>query len=355
MHTLPRKTTVRITAAISLAMMGFCANRALADDPQINHVERHLHTANSTYDAVGNVVQTVDPVGHTTTYAYDSTGDRSTTAAGNTTTYSYDALDRATAQTSNPSSYTYDADGNDTRTVGGVTTPSTYDQAGNSQIDDDGHGIVTRYQYDSTSGAGSTMETDPLGNTTTYSYDTLHRTTGISGGDPDGNTTTYQYDALNRRVTMTDALGGVNSTNNDTTSSGSADLGFTTRYQYDARGSIMTHSAGSTLDVTLTDMTTGTTVFKYDANAGDALGNTTTYQYDPGTGVNMGTLQGPLEGTLLEGHTYRYSYSYDINQSLAQTGTGNVSVTLDLTPLPEPGMVGLLLVGTALVRRRRSV
>jgi YD repeat-containing protein len=340
-------------ASLIAAILGLTATSALADAPQVNHAEKHIHTTSTAYDAVGNVVTSTG--GGTISYNYDAQGNRSSTSGGNTITYTYDALDRATSP-SGPPSYTYEEIGNDSTTSGGNTTSSTYDTNGNSITDHDTLGNTIQYQYNST-GGGTTTETDPGGRTTTYTYDPTYHSTEVTGNDPLGNTITYQYDTSNNRILDTDAISGVNNSNNtDTMSSGSVELSVTTRYQYDAHANIVTHSAGSSANVTLYDETGNTVIFQYDANTPDALGNTTTYQYDPVGGANMGTLTGPLEGTLLEGHIYRYSYSYDVNQQLAQTGNGNLSLTLNLTALPEPSLLApAAIVASAMFHRRRHV
>jgi YD repeat-containing protein len=342
-------------AIVSAAILTLGISTARADDPQITHAEKHVHTTHTVYDAIGNVVVTTGS--GTMSSAYDSSGTINTDTGTNGITYQYDALDRATTTTGGPTSYTYDQTGGDSETPhnGNAGASMGYNSSGASATDDDHVGNTITYQYDSLGRGITTDSNSGDGRTTTYDYDALNRQTGISGTDPLGNTTTYQYDSLNRRITETDAIGGVNNTDNtDTTSSGSVEMQFTTQYQYDALNRTTTTDAGSSMSVQLYDETTNTTVYQYDASDLDAPGRTTMYQYDPSGGVNMGTLQGSLEGDLLPGHVYRYSYQYDVNQNVTQTGSGDLSLTLNLTPLPEPGSIALIgLAAPWVIRRRR--
>ncbi|GAA5178696.1 polymorphic toxin-type HINT domain-containing protein [Rugosimonospora acidiphila] len=152
------------------------------------------------YYANGDLAQSVDPSGLTTTFTYDALGRKvsetevsSATPSGVTTTYTYDALSRLVSTTEPPTTdvvtnvqhqgrttNTYDADGNLTRTdvadlLGGdPTRTTTYDY--------DDHDRLVRV-------------TDALGNETSYGYDDFGNRTSMV--DANGNEYEYGYTARN--------------------------------------------------------------------------------------------------------------------------------------------------------------
>src|SRR5207248_2645640 len=109
------------------------------------------------YDAIGNVLAATDPLGRTTSYAYDN-------------------LDRRTVITSP------DPDG-----AGPQTAPAT------------------QFAYDSV--GNLIRSTDALGRPTAFTYDVLNRMLSVT--DALGGTATMQYDPLGNLTKMTDALGRV--------------------------------------------------------------------------------------------------------------------------------------------------
>ena len=203
------------------------------------------------YDAVGNLVELIDPDGEVTVYAYDDLGrltdiDRPN---GTSTAYDYSVLhrpDRIThfvgttveaeyaftyddharvSSSSGPDgdrSYTYDGLGRVSAiTTDGDTRSFTWDAVGNlvSQTDPSG---TTTYTYDAdhrllsaTGPAGTTTygwsdrgaleEIDGPGGVTTYTYDDLDRLTEVLL--PDGDVVSYGYDALGRLIERSDADG----------------------------------------------------------------------------------------------------------------------------------------------------
>ncbi|WP_435005384.1 RHS repeat domain-containing protein [Tundrisphaera lichenicola] len=113
-------------------------------------------------DADGNLATVKDPLGHTTTSAYD-------------------ARDRLASQT---------------RPSGGGTTTYTYDLAGNLATVKDPVNNVTSYGYDAAN--RQTTETDPRGKVTTYAYDLSGNLTKVT--DRLGRITSYAYDADDRET-----------------------------------------------------------------------------------------------------------------------------------------------------------
>ena len=227
------------------------------------------------------VLSTVaDPLGHTTTFAYDPAGSVAlvTSPPSSQTTYTYNSSERVITVTDPLGVVTtnaYDSEGrmtSSTPTVGAATT-NTYNSMGRLAQQTEGSDTTT-YTYDASNRVIEVA--DSLGDTTTYTYDFMGRVasetaTPPSGGltttityDPHGNvievsesggpTTTYTYDALNRVIQETETTGGVTDT---------------TTYAYDAAGDL----------ISVTDPDDNATKFTYDSY-GDVISMT-----DPNGGV----------------------------------------------------------------------
>lgn len=200
------------------------------------------------YDALGNLLEAVDPTGASTKSTYDAAGRVITaTASGVSTKTTYNAVGQVTSTSvgdASPTTYEYNAGGRLVSQIGPLGnapggTPSadrtqyTYDAAGNrtttrdplgkssvTTYDGDGRvtqqkapgGAVTSYEYDP--GGHVSKVTDPLGAVTQYTYNNLGQLTKTStpkGGEysreytiagdplsvttPSGKKTTYSYDA----------------------------------------------------------------------------------------------------------------------------------------------------------------
>lgn len=174
------------------------------------------------YDAMGNQVSEVDPLGNTARTVYDLEGRviGEQDAVGGYTSYQLDAMGLVLAMTDvdgYSTAFTYDAAYNISSMIdaaGGVTRYA-YDAAGNKLTQIDPSGAVTAYAYDVRNRLIS--ETDPLGNTTRYAYDSRGNLTHWEG--PDGAVETAVYDNTHGvPLSVTDAVGS------------------TTSYEYDAAG-----------------------------------------------------------------------------------------------------------------------
>jgi RHS repeat-associated protein len=300
------------------------------------------------YDASGNMASRTDALGRTTSYVYNSLGNKiattlplpnaNTSAAAATTTYQYDAFGRLT-QTSAPL---------------GRTTSSTYDAMGNKTSDTDARGNVTSYQYDALNRLTTTIyPTNPV-TTTTKSYD--FRNNVIDSTDQAGNVTHHVYDLSGRQISVTK---GYNTPQASTTSfaydkdgrktSVTNALGHTTSYTYDAAGRL-TSIAGAK----------GNFTFAYDAagnriSSADGNGNTTTFQYDarkrlvktiyPDKTSTTNSYDGP--GNLIgvtdqAGNTVNYTYdAANQLQSVIQTNSPNTANTTSYGYDPNGNLASL--------------
>ena len=193
------------------------------------------------YDTSGNRVSMIDALGWTTRYAYDAVGNlvRRIDANGRVTTYAYDELDRLVIET--------DPLGNTTRTA--------YDGEGNriEVVDPNGHG--TRFEYDER--GRLTRSIDALGWPTTYSYDANNNRVAVM--DARGSATQYAYDTRNRLVGITDALGQHSSRSHDAVGNLLTEVdanGHSTTYAYDELNR----------RVRRTDAIAAATIFTYDTS-----------------------------------------------------------------------------------------
>jgi RHS repeat-associated protein len=192
------------------------------------------------YDAVGNLIQAVDPAGAITRYSYDNRDrtialyqypnanagdvwvDDSDLPAGLVyykTTYEYDASGQAVALTDPRGkrwTNTYDGVGRQLTSTDPLnhTWTYTYDAIGNMVTVKEPTGITRTAMYDPLNRRVKTEVPNLLSLTVTY--DTLGRQTSTE--DKLGNKTMYHYDAVGRLSTVVDPLG------------------FWTRYVYDATG-----------------------------------------------------------------------------------------------------------------------
>ncbi len=220
-----------------------------------------------TYDAVGNKLSITDALNRTTSYVYDAANQLITVVAPDLTetSYGYDLAGNLTSRTdanSHTTTYSYDADGRKTETTSplGQTWTSTYDPAGAilETVDANGNGT-------STAGDG----------TTTNSYDRAGRLTAIDYSDstPD---VTFAYDAGGNRISMTDGAGTETRDYDDASRLVEVTRGSETfNYVYDL--------AGNLVQRTYPDSTVTEYEFDDDGRMATAEsgGNTTSYAYDP--------------------------------------------------------------------------
>ena len=170
-----------------------------------------------TYNGVGQVLTTTDPLGIVTQYGYDARGNPTTIVrdAGpghinQTTSMTYSALGDVTSVTDpngNVTTRTYDAKRQPLTTTlpgtsaapNGVVATLAYDPDGRVlSTAQSANGTVLRTTSTTYSLTGQpATATDPNGNITTYAYDAADRLASTT--DPTGRTTNYSYDAMSRR------------------------------------------------------------------------------------------------------------------------------------------------------------
>jgi len=177
-----------------------------------------------TYNANGQVLTAIDPLGMLTQYAYDRFGNQVSKTvdccgAGRVnalTIRAYDTVGNLVSVTDpngNVATGTFDANRRPLTitapaapaAAGAVVTSNTYDADGHRlQVQQSVAGTVVRTTstlYTLTGKAATT--TDPNGNVTRYAYDLDDRLTGAT--DPVGRVTTFGYDALGRPAQVSNA------------------------------------------------------------------------------------------------------------------------------------------------------
>jgi RHS repeat-associated protein len=294
------------------------------------------YTTSYTYDAVGNLVRTLDAKGQTVTYSYDDLNrpvlttepDQGTVTRtydnlgnlatkkdpnGNTITYTYDNLNRVTKVSypdSTTATFSYDKNGN-RLSMSNSASSATF-----------GYDARNRPVKKSWTIAGATY-------VQSYSYDSAGNLVGITY--PDNTRVTYSMDALNR-VTSVSVAGITEATltygSNLQVSSITYGNGVVTKYTYDKRGrtsEIKTNWFNTLLDL----------IYSYDnvGNLATVSGTNTepeSYSYDSLNRLTSST--GPW-GTLGYGYdavgnrvwmtngSTNTTYTYGAYDRLASVGT----------------------------------
>ena len=334
----------------------------------------------------GVILSSTDALGRKTAYTYDALGETTSvtrlagTSQAVTTYLSYPPLVTLNGVLSSPSfgspssvtdplgnttQFAYDASGNVlnvTDPLGNVTS-ITYNGDGQIAADTDALGNVTRFSYDSGDLVGVT---DPLGRTTTRFPDAAGNV--ISTTDAAGHTTRYTYTPLDQVLTVTDPLGAqtsfgyypngtlhtVTDANQHTTSyaydnmdrlqSRQDPLGNTETYQYDANSRLKWYTDRRGVITGYGYDSLGRRVFAGFGYNGSSYDSTVNYSFDPGNRLTdtldslTGTIHHSFDGLdgLVSETTPQgsISYTYDGDerrQTMTVAGQPTVQYTFDST------------------------
>lgn len=171
-----------------------------------SQTDGNKHTTKYVRNALEQVIEVIDPLERKTTKQYDRAGNlvKLTDAANRTTTYVYDRANRLTEVSysggTHAVQYEYDGDGNRTKMIDGTGTSTyTYDQLDRLTESKDGHGDITKYEYDLAN--EQTKITYPNGKAVTLAYDKAGRLQKVT--DWLEHTTTFSYDADSNLTTIT--------------------------------------------------------------------------------------------------------------------------------------------------------
>ncbi|HWW08336.1 hypothetical protein, partial [Collimonas sp.] len=307
-------------------------------------------TTSTQYDAFGRVMRTVDANGNVRSQSYDRLGRvvQSFDPLNAQRATTYDAFDRSLTQTDgmgNVTRYTYNTAGRSVTLVTpeGVTVTTVRTRNGQTQSITDGLGNATQYSYDKN---GNLLSTATPLTTIGNNYDHANRL--VQTIDANGRLTAYSFDAANRVLTRQVDSKGVN---------------LTTVYQYDAKGRQVTvidpngvatqvsfdakgQKISQTLDPSGLKLTT---LYSYDGN-GNVLsvtspgGSVTQYVYDnlgrrieqhvDPSGLNLTTRTGyDKQGNAVtvtdpNGNVTRYVYDANDRVAFAIDAQGDVTQTV---------------------------
>src|SRR5882762_46232 len=195
-------------------------------DPSRIETQPLGHTTSMAYDTVGNLINVTDALGHVASFAHNGNGLLSsvTDALQNTTTFTYNFADLVgiTDALQNTTIMFYDDGGRVTSRIDplGHTTKYQYNSLDRvTQVTDPSQGITT-FTYDPNGNLLSVQDTKQQGTTnkTVYTYSNMDRLQTrtdpllrqeslsydlngnlVSGTDRRNKVTTFQYDSLNRR------------------------------------------------------------------------------------------------------------------------------------------------------------
>jgi RHS repeat-associated protein len=288
------------------------------------------------YDPLGRLSASVDPLGNPTTFSYDRAGNKTqaTDPAGHTTRWAYDGYNKLVYESMT-------CDGAEQR------TSYTYDPSGNKISQTDGAGRAVAYSYDSRNRLNSVV-TDPdrtgytgLKLSTSYAYDTKNALATVT--DPRHKVTLRRtYDSLGRLAGETDALSRTwsYSYDNNGNLTGSTDpAGRTVSRSYNYANLISSlNPPGTSDDVSYTyDDAAGYRTLS--SNSGE---RELSFTWDASR--RLTALEGKVGSQDLEQRTELQSFSYDRRGKLVRSELSGVEPTTyaydpagDCTSVQAPG------------------
>jgi len=251
----------------------------------VNRVEGNCSCGNSqvqtwTYDDQSNVTAKTDALNHTSTFTYDTSGNRLTsTDTTGTVAFTYNQFGEAltvTDQMGGVTTITYDAQGNlltGTNPLGKTTT-FTSDSRGQLSTITDARGKLMSFAYDAS--GNLITKTDALNHATQFGYDARSRLTSVTNAL--GHTTSFTYDGVGKPTHVTQADGSIISYEYDLSGRPMAMIdakGNRTIYAFDGANRLTSE----------TDALNQSTSYGYDSMSNlttrtDALGRVANYEYD---------------------------------------------------------------------------
>jgi RHS repeat-associated protein len=160
-----------------------------------------------TYDALGRLLTTTDPLNRTTTLTYDAAGNvaTSTDALTRVTSFLYDPKNRlkhVTDPATGVTVYTYDGNGNllTVKDAKNQTTTFAYDDRNRLLSTTDPLGKVESYSYDGNDNLLTRVT--PKAETISFAYDAVNQL--LSKTLPGSQITSYQYDLVGNLTNVTD-------------------------------------------------------------------------------------------------------------------------------------------------------
>jgi RHS repeat-associated protein len=254
-------------------------------------------------NAGSQVIAETDPLGHTTSTAYDEHHHvvSLTNALGHVTQFVNNAMGQR-IRVIRPDSHVIKAEYNDLNLLEKLVSPDgtvqrqTHDDRGNRIAEIDRAGNITRFTYDE---AGRlTSVTDPLGNVTRVRCDRAGLPVAIT--DPFGRVTSYERDAFGRPTRIVDAAGAT--TRLEWTVEGrlirrTAPDGTAECWTYDGEGNCTSH----------TNPLGGVTTYEYthfDLPAARTDPDGVRYEFTHDAGLRLTQVTGP--------HGLTWTYQYDL-------------------------------------------
>ncbi|HET6978762.1 MAG TPA: RHS repeat-associated core domain-containing protein [Pyrinomonadaceae bacterium] len=199
-------------------------------------------TATFAYDGFGQLTSITDPLNHTTTLEYDSAGNvvGIVDALNHRATFEYDALGRLKAAIdplNRRQSVTYDALDRILSTTDATNAVTAYTYDANGNITSLTNSLQKRWQWVHDAKNRPLSVTDPLNRVKRYTYNTEDELVEIKS--PLNRTVKYAYDNRGQLSTITDSLNNVvhlSYDNRGNLNSLVDQRGFTTTYSFDELG-----------------------------------------------------------------------------------------------------------------------
>lgn len=317
----------------NLTTMGYDASGRITStvDPRGNVVGQNPADFTWTFgrNAANLPTSQTDPLGNTTTWAYDPAGNLTsrTDANNHTVSWSYDGnrnLTSVTAPGSIVTSYGYDPNNNLTSRTDANNHTWTYAYDDANRLSSMTSPLNRNWGYAYDQNGNLTTKTLPSGSIT-YSYDGINRVTAISYSNaPTTPNVTFGYDPNSNRTSMTDGQGSVAFTYDALNRLTGATRGSDSfSWGYDAASNLTSRTYPGNF----------TTTYAYDdANRLSSVvanGATTTYSYDAAGNLTTDTLPSSTGFTVTRTYDRAGRLTQVKNQKTGQSPLSQFTYTLD--------------------------